>query len=1665
MSKIKLHIVFLFSVCILYGQKYKNEWIDFSKTYYKIGVTKDGFYQVTYNELLNAGVPLNSFDPRSLKVYHRGNEVAVRIEGEKDGEWNPTDKLVFYGVRNDGAEETSLYNDPSHQVHDYYSLYSDTSSYFITWGGVSGKRISAITNTVASSTINQVQNEQLFLDVTHYALGNESPGFIFISDMDRTEGWFSGIYSTNKTFSYIFDSVALGGDDKMTLEVALVGRNQKDHKVQLNVGSSDVSTFSIDDFSGYKSKITTFDIPSTALENNQLRLNFLFQGNGTDPEAISIAYIKLRYTSETDLMFSPEKIIYTTTSTSGNANIRFTNTLPNSQFFDLSNKNAIKEYKGTFDNDELRVILSPSADNTKLLIHQPENNLTASFIRKVDFNDDLNELQTDYLMISHDKFWDESETYAQFRSSEEGGSYTPHLININRVFDQYNYGEKSPEAIRNLSQFFYDKGDPKYLLLIGKSAIINHYDNANQVYYRKEPNLKDGGGSKVFQFDDYVINAGYPGSDAHFTIGLDANNPLVPAIPVGRIPVRDVGQLTDYLNKVKEYESMPYDALWYKNLLHLSGGKTSLEQSVFRAYVDQYATIASSPSLGARTTTYQKENTDGIVFFDITGNINKGVSILTYFGHSAPNFVEIELGKVDAPENGYNNKGKYPILFLNGCAAGAMYSTEETRAENWVLAKDRGAIAAFAHSSFGYSLQLHQYCQEFYRELIFKNDTIDNKGIGAVQQKTIKDFIRNATSENRLEVSQIEQMVLIGDPAVKFLDIDLPDYAIKKENVSLKGFNNERVTVQVDSFQLKLAVDNFGLAVSTDSLSICVRRVYDNNQVTEELPLKIVKAPYYSDTIFLTVYNDSEKRIVGNNTFIISLDCQDSIAELSELNNAIFIDFVIPGNSLKAAIPKEYAIVGDSVLDLMVQSFDLLVDQNTEYLIQLDTTIDFNSPLIEKRIFSGAYATWNDLKLPIVSDSTVYFWRAKYANASEGQDSAWDVSSFTYISGKTGWGQFVFDQLRDNSFIQINADLSNDLFRLDTTFSTVSLASPGNGVNDFTKEILFRVGEQTFVSEATGTVPDYCILNGTYAVAFDRETSFPYYHAGLGNCGIGFLVDDFNTSNTGGQNAMLNYFKQYKQGDVIALFTIGNAGYSTWQTTLKTKLEEFGAKFLDSLQDGEPYIFVFRNGGEVLLERYGASSDDILTADFDVVGTAQSGQINSLLIGPGKNWSSMYKEMTISEEDSSLLQLFGINDDNGEVLLFSSQNNTHVEQFDLTQPPFDNLNLEQYNYLKMKFNVFDTTGNPAPQLKTWSIVHDPAPEGILLTDYVDIEKYNGYTVDQGDSLRIRYAFSNISNQSFEDSIKVVWQLFGGDDPVFISDTIKLEALKNQDTLTWNFTYPSLDLSGEYELIMFVNPLLQPECYYDNNVLRTLITILPDKVNPLLNVLFDDVTILNGDVVSPNPSIKITLRDNNQLIYKTDTLGWEIFLKSPCESNDCEFERISFSSKDVSWVSGSLLSPFQILMNPKNLKDGIYTLRIKATDAAGNRAGTNPYEITFKVVNENTISDFVPYPNPFSTSVRFVFTITGSVLPVHSKIRIYNTSGILVREISTDEIGELRIGTNITNYAWDGKDEEGNLLANGMYLFNVFYENDDQITRGSTQNNSINGDFGQLYILR
>lgn len=140
MKKLLLSVVFI--ICIFHSQAQTgNEWISFDidQRYVKFQIAENGLYRIDKSTLefalqsLSPSVPISNIDPRSIQVFAKGEEQTLFIQGQGDGSFDNGDYIELYCKANDGWLDERLYPSAAEHTNPNYSLYSDTSTYFLTW--------------------------------------------------------------------------------------------------------------------------------------------------------------------------------------------------------------------------------------------------------------------------------------------------------------------------------------------------------------------------------------------------------------------------------------------------------------------------------------------------------------------------------------------------------------------------------------------------------------------------------------------------------------------------------------------------------------------------------------------------------------------------------------------------------------------------------------------------------------------------------------------------------------------------------------------------------------------------------------------------------------------------------------------------------------------------------------------------------------------------------------------------------------------------------------------------------------------------------------------------------------------------------------------------------------------------------------------------------------------------------------------------------------------------------------------------------------------------------------------------------------------------------------------------------------------------------------------
>ncbi|CAN5259263.1 hypothetical protein BH09BAC3_BH09BAC3_20230 [soil metagenome] len=1608
--------------------QFSNEWINFTQAYYKIPVAKNGIYKISYADLQAAGVPIGTIDPRKINLFHRGAEQAIFIQGQGDAIFDPSDFIEFYGQRNDGTLDADLYKPSSLQPHPFYNLYNDTTAYFLTWNAlpIPGKRMNLFFETNSSSLPKETLHteERLIVYSTEYAAGFTVLGEIQNTAFDQGEGWSGttickGLSGCTGQQDLIIDKLVrpITSSALPNLEVLLTGRDAVSHQAEIYAGPTGGSLrlVGLQTFASYETSRLNVNLNwSDIAPDGRMTVSVRLISSSRDQ--LSVSYVKVSFPQNFDAAAS-DKIFSLAPNAQPKSYVEILNPQAGARVWDISDRNNVGMIGTTSVAGGFGSVLPTGS---KIFV---SGTTISPALKKTKFRSFVPS-QSNYIIISHRSlmkpasgYGDVIQSYAAYRASTIGGGYDTLTVAVDQLYNQFNYGETSPRAIYQFMKYLVNGGSPKFLFLIGKGLEVS------KGFWRKTS-------IPPTEFRDLVPSAGMPAGDMAFTAGLNGTT-YEPAVPTGRLTANTPFQVAAYLNKVKETDALPFNALWRKDLLHLSGGINVGEPTVFRSYVDGFKAKAESNFLGGKVETISKQ-TLNVEQINVKDQVNKGVELITFFGHSGPGTIDIDIGYVTDPQFGYNNAGKYPSFLINGCNAGRFFENNYvTFGEDWILAANKGAKSFIAHSSYGFTNTLRLYSDIFY-SVAFGDSTFMRKGIAEVQKETGRRYLASSGGDIT-STTQVQQMMLLGDPAVPLFAAAKPDYEINSGSISIVPLDGNPVTAKSDSFAIDVRIRNFGRA-QPGTLEIKIeRKLSDNSVIVYD---SVINATLYSDIVRFKIRRGRTTAELGNNNFAVTIDPTNLINELSETNNSSALSFFIPLNGTKNLFPEPYAIVNSGTVQLVFQNTDLLATSRT-FSIEIDTAATFDSPFLNRKTISGKVIAKMPLTL-LTQDSLVYYWRTRLQNPTAGESNEWALTSFAYIKNSPeGWAQIKFPQYSENITTSLVSDPEIKRLKFLETVSSIDITTFGSANPTPFSQVSLKINQEEF-NVASQEAP--CRINTLGLIAFDKSSAAPY--AGIPfpsffdprACGRApQMINNFSSSevDTGNGDDLAQWVANVRASDSVVLFSIGDARLAQWTTNAKQQLIAVGVATsqLNALAPGEPFIIFGKKGAapgtaKIFKTSLSPPNAQQVSVSKTITGRFSNGSFRSVTIGPAKQWIKMTSQITeATPADQYGIDVHGINQAGQEVIL-----KTNIKG----SSDFSDINASLYPYIGLVLKSSDPVDLTSVQLKKWLVTFLPVPEGLLTYSGSSQQE----TLQEGQPWSAVYGFTNISSRNFTDSLTVQVDVFSSDRRSTERQVFRINPPAPGDTTKFPVSVKTSGKAGINDVTVFVNPRVLPELYYDNNILALYshLAVERDTRAPLLDVTIDGRQVINGDVVSSSPLIVAKVVDRNSFLLKTDTTGINLYLQYPCALQNCPFKRINFSQSNVSWKPATATTDFQISFKPEQLAGGEYSLRAEAMDASGNRSGTTPYEVLFVVTEKKGFVLQSVYPNPSSDKFSFKLLLSGSELPGDFQLILYSTTGAVVRNYGSASLGVLHVGIN--DVSINVSNSQGESLPDGIYFFRI-----------------------------
>jgi hypothetical protein len=201
----------------------------------------------------------------------------------------------------------------------------------------------------------------------------------------------------------------------------------------------------------------------------------------------------------------------------------------------------------------------------------------------------------------------------------------------------------------------------------------------------------------------------------------------------------------------------------------------------------------------------------------------------------------------------------------------------------------------------------------------------------------------------------------------------------------------------------------------------------------------------------------------------------------------------------------------------------------------------------------------------------------------------------------------------------------------------------------------------------------------------------------------------------------------------------------------------------------------------------------------------------------------------------------------------------------------------------------------------------------------------------------------------------------------------------------------------------------------------------DKIGPEIKTYLNSENFVMGGITNENPNLIVKLKDTNGINTVGNGIGHNL---TATITKDTKSETIDlnqyYESKLDSYQEGEINYPFN------KLAAGNYTLKIKAWDVFNNSSESNT---AFTVVSSEglQLQHVLNYPNPFTTQTDFQFEHNGGSENLQVQVQIFTVSGKLVKTINQNTSGN---GARVTGILWDGKDDFGDKIGRGVYVYRL-----------------------------
>jgi len=1647
-------------------------WIDTNAAYVRLAVTRDGLYRVNASDLnfapsQNFTLASSGWNARNLRCFNHGVEIPIWIDTDASG--NITG-IEFYGqhlrgfplptVRNSfllydyQVQEVSNFqlSDSNVRLPEYYNVATDTNVYWLasSVGDSSPKRYAA--KSLVPSSAPSIPSGKVLLhheqDKNYYTgdaaldetqtqeMTEYVPGERF--EWAELHGTLDDSAKSHFTDTFYVSQLPADTVGKVaTIKFLFRGMssdpnfpNGTPHEVAVQVNNVSAGLPQV--FNDYTYDSLPWSIPLSQLVQgpNVVRVNAL--SGGAHIDQFYLDYYEINFENalapSTDTSITKGQWLFSLSPTSKTFRLAVSD--GSAHLYNITDNTRIVSSTGQFFDSTSSIQPQYAAATTSSLLQcdniQPWNTGSASVLSWQILSP---KDQADYIVITHPNFRQSAEMLATRRKSQ--GMRTI-VVTTDEIFNAFDFGSNEPEAIRRYLNYAYNNyaGAPVALVtLLGNASWDPKFNLA-------------GSFQKTF-----VPSYGNPVSDCYFSLAEDSTLDSQPLMMISRIPVSSETAAENYISKLNEYENAP-PAPWDSHFLFIAGGDLGSQHAEFDNAINEFMAPPnglSVPPSNIQDTIINRTDYSGGVDPTHVGEIQSlllaGQSVMYFGGHGATFTSDVAFPDASVLQN----KGLYPLLITLTCRTGDFAEYNQIGVnQSYVQATEAGSVQAYGTTGFGvqeYDDQLTLAWIALMRSFDSIHDTLKPQTMNMLEMLTAAKM---STSQfdygGGISHNEALQNCMLGDAAVGFAKRPQPEFAVFSSEVhGFASANSQPQTsfsISDDSMTIRALIHNYGYAANRPVV-IRITDAGPNGFPT----IRSDTLAGLNDSAFVSAVFGLNTQSIGLHRITVIIDPDHNFTEESyRPDDSASIQVQVNGLSTTAFFPYE----GERQLcDIGPNSVHFIVlppsgsNPNDQVELELDTTEAFSNFLTDRKtpIGSSYYVTF-DIPIPPspVPSSSVYWWRTRVVRTS-GDTTQWQYATFsTAPAPRSEFSYTSTEQLTSTIVNGLTLNAHGMLYL--PLQDTMHLQAISHGINDVTLGGTFSPYTQVSLNgipiwQDTAILSNGSIFDNGFVVLvwtpdgtqIDSADEFEMPWDSLGQ-------QHYEDSMAVIFNAALSAIPPSRR---VMVLTVGSVDFTNYFfPAVLTQMQTLG-----SALGMKPMAY---DGSYALIGTKGSAPGTAKEAFAGEFATGAKAFDTIITAGTSGFAETPY---TAVAKDYGALSWTGDPIVNGNDIIFtvlgSRRDGTGIDVVDTfkasngTSFSLSNINPRTYDRLSVQMG-FSRTANTSqsPALSGIALQYDPAPEFTFATDSVScVPKI----MNSGGTTIASYAATTLTCTAGDSVLVMLIRQNQGktDTPIIHTFT----QIAGHGIQSFNDTLQTQNELGNATITAVINPNeAQNEQLLFNNTINGSYAITRDTMSPSGEILFVDPTDqipqhISADCgyVSSRSTIKIQMLSGNPL---RDTSSGSITAYFLNESNASQVFTVStanphgYQVQFQSFPAGPLQAQLTIVPTTP-FTAGTWLMKAYLLDASGN---TDTVEQCFTVSDVNGIEEVMNYPNPFKDKTDFTFVLKSDA-PADIKIVVYTIAG---RKIRTLTPTLLHAGFNAVE--WDGRDERGNEVANGTYLYRV-----------------------------